>query len=125
MTLRGWHLDRQQFPPSLHMTITPAHASTADDFLRDLAQSVELVKKPSLNKIGNALIVSLAQSAVKLLPEKLVSRLTSKVPSLLGGGGTELPGRSAAMYGMLGTLPNRGDMTELVLDLLEQMTRAG
>jgi hypothetical protein len=36
-----------------------------------------------------------------------------------------MPERSAAMYGMLGTLPNRGDMTELVLDLLDQMTRAG
>ncbi len=125
MTLRGWHLDRQQFPPSLHMTITPAHASTADDFLRDLTQAVELVQKPSLNKIGNALMVSLAQAAVKLLPEKLVSRLTSKASSLLGGGGTGLPERSAAMYGMLGTLPNRGDMTELCLDLLDQMTRAG
>jgi len=125
MTLRGWHLDRQQFPPSLHMTITPAHAGTADDFLHDLAHAVERVKKPSLNKIGNALMVSLAQAAVKLLPEKLVSRLTSRVPSLLGGGGAGLPERSAAMYGMLGTLPNRGDMTELVLDLLDQMTRPG
>jgi sphinganine-1-phosphate aldolase len=123
MTLRGWHLDRQQFPPSLHMTITPAHASTAGDFLRDLAQAVEVVRKPSLNKITNAAMVSLAQAAVKLLPGKLMSRLTSKVSSLLGGGGTGLPQRSAAMYGMMGTLPNRGDMTELVLDLLDQMTR--
>lgn len=124
MTLRGWHLDRQQFPPSLHMTITPAHASTADDFLRDLAHAVVRVKKPSLDKIGNALMVSLAQAAVKLLPRELVRRLTSKASSLLGGKGTGLPERSAAMYGMMGTLPNRGDMTELVLDLLDQMTRA-
>jgi sphinganine-1-phosphate aldolase len=123
MTLRGWHLDRQQFPPSLHMTITPAHANTADDFLRDLAQAVKIVRKPSLNKITNAAMVSLAQAAVKLLPEKLMSRLTSKASSLLGSGGTGLPQRSAAMYGMMGTLPNRGDMTELVLDLLDQMTR--
>jgi glutamate/tyrosine decarboxylase-like PLP-dependent enzyme len=123
MTLRGWHLDRQQAPPSLHMTITPAHASTADDFLRDLARAVESVKKPSLNKIGNALVVSLAQAAAKLLPRRLVSRLTSKASSLLGGGDTGLPGRSAALYGMMGTLPNRGDMHELVLDLLDQMTR--
>ncbi len=123
MSLRGWHLDRQQFPPSLHMTITPAHARTADDFLRDLARAVELVKKPSLNKVGHALVVSLAQAAAKLLPRRLVSRLTAKASSLLGGGDTGLPGRSAALYGMMGTLPNRGDMHELVLDLLDQMTR--
>ena len=123
MTLRGWHLDRQQFPPSLHMTITPAHARTADDFLRDLAQAVELVRKPSLHKIGNAIVVSLAKAAVKLLPEKLVSQLTSRASSLLGGGDAGLPQRSAAMYGMMGTLPNRGDLNELVLDLLDQMMR--
>ena len=123
MTLGGWHLDRQQFPPSLHMTITPAHASTADDFLRDLAHAVKVVRKPSLNKIANAAMVSLAQAAVKVLPERWVSRLTSKASSLLGSGGTGLPERSAAMYGLMGTLPNRGDMTELVLDLLDQMTR--
>jgi hypothetical protein len=105
--LRGWHLDRQQSPPSLHMTITPAHASTADEFLRDLARAVESVKKPSLNKIGNALAVALARAAAKLLPKKLV-RLTSKASSLLAAG-TRLPefGRS---YGMMGSLPNRGDM---------------
>jgi len=34
-----------------------------------------------------------------------------------------LPQRSAALYGMLGTLPNRGDLHELVLDLLDQLTR--
>jgi hypothetical protein len=27
------------------------------------------------------------------------------------------------MYGLIGTLPNRGDLKELVLDLLDSMTR--
>ena len=36
LTARGWHLDRQQFPPTLHMTIVPAHALVADQFLIDL-----------------------------------------------------------------------------------------
>ena len=45
----------------------PAHASTADEFLHDLAHAVESVRRPSLNKIGNALVVSLAQAAVKLI----------------------------------------------------------
>ncbi len=29
MEARGWHLDRQQFPPSLHITVNYAHANIA------------------------------------------------------------------------------------------------
>jgi hypothetical protein len=43
--------------------------------------------------------------------------------SPLLGGSDGLPGRTAAMYGMMGTLPNRGDLRELVLDLVEGFTR--
>jgi sphinganine-1-phosphate aldolase len=121
MTLRGWHLDRQQFPPTLHLTVTPAHTASADDFLRDLAESVAKVKQPSLAKMRNALAVSLAQAAVKWLPEKWISRLTTRASALLGGGEV-VPQRSAAMYGMMGTLPNRGDLHKVVLDLLDQLT---
>ncbi len=121
MTLRGWHLDRQQFPPCLHLTVTPAHAKSADQFLRDLAGSVDKVRRPSLVKVRNALMVRLAQALIRLLPEAWVSRLMSKASSLLGGKEV-VPQRSAAMYGMMGTLPNRGDLHEVVLDLLDQLT---
>ena len=123
MALRGWHLDRQQFPPSLHVTVMPIHADVADAFLRDLAEAAEKVRRPSLAKAGNSLAVSLAQTAAKLLPEKWMSRLTAKASSMLGGaaGG----GRSAALYGMMGSLPNRGDLRELVLDVLDSLTRRG
>jgi len=121
MTLRGWHLDRQQFPPCLHLTVTPAHAASADEFLRDLAESVSQVKRPSLAKLRNSAIVSLAQAMVKLLPAAWVSRLTARAPALLSGK-EAVPQRSAAMYGMLGTLSNRGDLHEVVLDLLDQLT---
>jgi len=30
--------------------------------------------------------------------------------------------RSAAMYGMMGSLPNEGDLKEIVLDLIESFT---
>nr|MBC7243739.1 aspartate aminotransferase family protein [Chloroflexota bacterium] len=122
MALRGWHLDRQQFPPSLHLTVTPAHAAVADLFLQDLADAVKLAKKPSLQKIGSSVMLTLANVAARLLPEKLVSWLTSRASALLGGKGTGLPQRSAAIYGMMGSLPNRGDLRELVLDLLDRLT---
>ena len=46
MSVRGWHLDRQQFPPSLHMTLHYGHRDIADPFLRDLQASVEDVRRP-------------------------------------------------------------------------------
>jgi len=122
MTRRGWHVDRQQFPPTLHLTINYAHMQSADAFLRDLAEAAAIVKKPSLPKIGNGLMVCAAQWATRILPGKLVSRITARASALLGGKGSGLPQRSAAMYGMMGTLPNRGDLKELVLDLVEQFT---
>lgn len=121
MTLRGWHLDRQQFPPSLHLTVMPTHARNADLFLSDLTAAAASARKLTLQKVGNTLILKLAEAAVKILPEDVVSKLTARASSLLGGD-SGLPQRSAAMYGMMGSLPNRGDLRELVLDLVEGFT---
>jgi len=121
MALRGWNLDRQQFPPSLHMTVTPAHAEVADQFLADLRQVVELVKRPSRARLSRSLQVSLAQAAARVLPPKLMSRLTRR-SSGSGGQALGAGGRSAALYGMMASLPNRGDLHEVVLDLLDQLT---
>lgn len=121
MNARGWHLDRQQFPPTLHLTINYAHAQSADAFLRDLAESVARVRQPSLRQIGNRALIRVANLAARVLPERIVSQLTARA-SVLFGGGVGLPKRSAAMYGMMGTLPNRGDLKELVLDLVEGFT---
>jgi hypothetical protein len=37
--------------------------------------------------------------------------------------GARLPRRSAAMYGMMSALPNRGDLETVVVDILDRMTR--
>ena len=123
LTARGWHLDRQQFPPSLHMTIVPAHALVADQFLSDLKDAIGAVKKPSVRKVTNKVMASAANGLVKVLPDKWASKLTAKSSSFLGASGEGLPQRSAAMYGLIGTLPNRGDLNELVIDLLDQLTK--
>jgi len=121
MTLRGWHLDRQQLPPSLHLTVTPAHATVADRFLEDLRQAVARTRKPSLARLSNAVQVGMVRLATRVLPPKTMSALTARsAPSLAGGKGR--PERSAAMYGMMGTLPNRGDLHDMVLGILDQWT---
>ncbi len=44
MERRGWHLDRQQAPPSLHLMITPAHEPVTDAFLGDLREAAAEVE---------------------------------------------------------------------------------
>ena len=120
---RGWHLDRQHFPQCLHVTVNYVHVAVADDFLRDLAESVAVVRKPSLQKGLNKWVIKLANVLTRILPEHWVSAAMGKVSTFLGGSGGGLPERMAPMYGLIGSLPNRGDLKELVLDLLDSMTR--
>lgn len=123
MSARGWYLDRQQFPASLHLTVNYAHSVSADSFMRDVVESANLARKFSWAKVGNALQVGLVQAATKILSEKRVSELTTRASAAMGKGGG-LPQRTAAMYGMMASLPNRGDVNEIVLDLLDGLTRA-
>ncbi len=80
MQERGWHVDRQQRPPSLHMMITPAHEQ---------------------------------------LVGEIIDYLRACVASVKGGAVAE---GSAAMYGMLGAMPDRGAVRDLVLEVLDSMT---
>ncbi len=81
MDARGWHLDRQQRPPCLHMMVTPAHEKIADQFISDLGEC--------------ALAVAEKKSAA--------------------------PGGTAAMYGMMGTLPDRGVIKDFVLNFMDDL----
>ena len=54
---RGWTLERQTSPPSLHMVVTPAHAAVVEPFLDDLRAAVQEVKdNPSASSGGMAAI---------------------------------------------------------------------
>ena len=120
LALRGWHLDRQHFPPSLHVTVNYVHAQVAAEFLSDLETAVGVVNKPGLRKTATKFLVKAANLLTRILPEETVSNLFNKASSLLGGGGG-LPTRMAPMYGLIGSLLNRGDLKELVLDLLDSI----
>ena len=67
-------------------------------------------------------MLTIAHWLVRILPEAWVTALMEKVSGALGGGGG-LPSKMAPMYGLMGSLPNRGDLKEMVLDLLDGMTR--
>jgi sphinganine-1-phosphate aldolase len=120
MQARGWHLDRQQFPPSLHLTVTYAHSEVVDDFLSDLAAAVDVVRKPNIRRRLSSAGMAVAHGLLRILPPPWVSRLTERVA---GSAGSSMSGRSAPMYGMMAALPNREDVDNIVLDVLDGLTR--
>lgn len=52
---KGWHIDRQQTPESLHLTVSPVHAEVKEKFIADLVEALEVVKShPELSTSGQA-----------------------------------------------------------------------
>ncbi|KAF5207518.1 sphingosine-1-phosphate lyase, partial [Thalictrum thalictroides] len=45
MSSRGWHLNALQRPNSIHICVTLQHVPVVEDFLKDLRESVQTVKK--------------------------------------------------------------------------------
>ena len=82
LSARNWHLDRQQFPATLHMTVQFGHIAIVDDFLRDLKESADAVRKPSLAKTVNTSLVSITNFLVRILPEAWVTKIMNKASSL-------------------------------------------
>ena len=78
MQARGWRMDRQQTPPSLHLTISPAHDGIADALVADLRACTKEVLESGARAEG-----------------------------------------AAAMYGMLGQLPDRGVVRDALLDFMD------
>jgi glutamate/tyrosine decarboxylase-like PLP-dependent enzyme len=55
MDARGWHLDRQQMPSSLHLMVTPAHAGIVEAFLGDLRAVVQEVRSAPEGSLGGGM----------------------------------------------------------------------
>jgi len=71
MEERGWHTDRQQLPPSLHMMVTPAHEQVVDRYLADLEEAAaETAKNPPDSRSGMAAIYGMVAD----MPDGTVAR---------------------------------------------------
>ncbi|MEM9824690.1 MAG: hypothetical protein AAF985_26620, partial [Bacteroidota bacterium] len=115
----GWTIDRQQLPPSLHLTITPAHEKSADQFLTDLRASVQKVKQVSMHGLSKKIQVTAVKGLKKVLPESMLGRFQSFAARHSKVGGK----RSAAMYGMMGELNEDGNLDEMVKSFLDKLMR--
>ncbi|MBR9919509.1 MAG: aspartate aminotransferase family protein [Bacteroidetes bacterium] len=114
----GWYMDRQQLPPSLHFTITPAHATLVDQWQTDLETASAKARKGNLQKLGKKAQIGLIRGMKKSLPKSWMSRLQQWAGQRLS---VESGGRQAAMYGMIGELQGEGDLDELVKTMLFRM----
>jgi len=121
MSLMGWHMDRQQNPACLHVTMNYGHVQSHELFLADLEKAVQKARKLNWSKVSTKVTIGLVKGLAKVLPEKVFSKLVASGGGTPKGGST--PKRTAAMYGMIGSLPNRGDIQEMVLDFLDQTYR--
>ena len=83
MAGRGWHIEAQQLPPSLHMTVSPVHLSVADKFLEDLRNIAPEVPAPDSQDLSE----------------------------------------QAAMYAMLGTMPDRSMASEFAVEYINNLYR--
>jgi glutamate/tyrosine decarboxylase-like PLP-dependent enzyme len=85
---KGWTVDRQHRPASIHLTVTANHAAIVDDYLSDLRTALAEVRAdPTLAKSGTAPMYGLA---AKMPIRRLVASNVRKVIANMyaPGGGT-------------------------------------
>ncbi len=115
---RGWFLDRQQHPPSLHLTVSRGHARVVEEFISDLEAAVEKVRLRRRSSFTQRVGRGLVRTGLRLLPERWVRAMARWVSRTAQT--SEPPRRTAAMYGMMGSLPSQGQIETLALDFLDQ-----
>lgn len=122
LAAQGWHLDRQQHPPSLHLTVTPVHAQVVEPFLHDLEAAVQAVARPGWRRRGRSLLVRAVSALMRRLPPHLSRQVLARVAARFHPDATSGE-RSAPLYGLMGSLPRHQDVREAVLVLLDQVFR--
>lgn len=119
LSQRGWFLDRQQNPASLHLTVTAGHARVVEAFIQDLQMSIQVERNRAARgswkrRTGRALL----RTGLAIFPERWVrgmARLVSRTAR-----SDHPPRRTAALYGMMAALPRQGSVEKLVEDFLDK-----
>ncbi|MBK23127.1 MAG: aspartate aminotransferase family protein [Halobacteriovorax sp.] len=118
MAKRGWHMDMQQDPNGLHLTISAAHATSIDEFFKDLEEAITEAKGLG-NKIGG-MKTAMAKGLLKTMPKKMVSKMVKKEGQSVGKTDAR-PAKMAPMYGMMAAITDNQDRETLVKDALDNL----
>jgi len=97
MGIKGWHLNALQSPAAMHMAVTMPVVKVWEKFVADL----ELVVEAEREKERARLVASSSGSKDGILKKR------------------RSEGDSAALYGVAGSLPNKGVVVELVTGFLD------
>jgi glutamate/tyrosine decarboxylase-like PLP-dependent enzyme len=122
LSAKGWHLDRQLQPPSLHLSVTYGNVPFIDEFIADLQEAVAKVSGRSLESMGDKAAQKLATLAARILPEKWVRNATKKSVASIPDK-PEGTGKTAPLYGMVGELSGKGTIDEMLKELLDAMNK--
>jgi len=117
LSAKGWYIDRQQSPPSIHLTISPIHAQYMDEFLIDLREAYANVNKISLNKITTKIQVAAVKGLKRFLPDKAFNKIQTTVTKRST---VNTNTKTAALYGMMSVLADSDNLDEMILDLLDK-----
>ncbi len=119
MAERGWHVDRQQKPPTIHCTVTSQHVDHADEYVRDLRASVDEVRaNPSLRAAGNAAMYGMmAKVPFRAMIKRSVGQVMER---MYGPAGTDTDPMSTGDEGPVMSFVNRhADRVMGALDRVE------
>lgn len=117
----GWHIDRQQSPHSVHLTVTSLHLPIVDQYLADVATAVSYVRShPETKSRGNAAMYGMM---AKIPFRGMVKDAVMGVMEQLYGGGDADPmAEGAQQDGLVGKIMSRyGGEVLSVLDGLETL----
>jgi sphinganine-1-phosphate aldolase len=117
----GWNLDKLQFPPALHMTISNLNTGHEEEFLSALRDAVAVTEGHKIRSTSSHVLVYLAKALSKFLPEKWFRKLSSKLNSLGNKGEKQNSGTGAAAYGIMAAINNRENVDEIMLDVLDKL----
>jgi len=100
---RGWSVDRQHRPTTVHLTVIAHHAPITERYLADLRESVAFVRAhPEYRARGNAAMYGLVarlpvRGAVRVAVEKMVEQMYGPDDAQAGGD----PGRDGPLGALL------------------------
>ncbi|MDP2340346.1 MAG: aspartate aminotransferase family protein [Deltaproteobacteria bacterium] len=77
----GWHVDRQQHPACVHLTVTANHLAIVDDYVRDLARATSFVKaNPEVKSRGNAAMYGMmAKVPIRAMVKSAVQKVMEEM----------------------------------------------
>lgn len=119
MEERGWHMDRQQWPACVHLTVMAQHAPVVDDYLRDLEECVRFARAhPELKSKGNAAMYGMMAKVPLRFMVKSAVRGVLEGMYAPGAGAPDL--KKPPVDGLVGELLEKhGDKVQRALDRVD------